>query len=371
LKCSFTPENNWCSHNTFVASIQGMNVQNYRPVIIWLLIGCLLMVVMVMIGGITRLTGSGLSITEWNIVTGTFPPVSEHDWETEFMKYKESPQFMLVNTHFGIHEFKQIYWWEYLHRLLGRVIGLIFVIPFVYFLIKRMIPKRILKYLILVFFLGGFQGFLGWYMVQSGLVDNPAVSHLRLAMHLVTAFITYGLTFWIALQLINEENKQLPAAQAISGLTGQLFGLIILQIIYGAFVAGLKAGNISNTFPLMDGHLIPPGLTSLNTLWQNLTENLIAVQFIHRMLAFIIVIMAVILWIKLGQIKAEKAVRQAVYLVLIAVLLQFTIGIFTILNFRTEPLFWGVFHQAGALLLFTTMIYLKFIVSGSMIGVKT
>ena len=307
---------------------------------------------MVLVGGVTRLTGSGLSITEWNVLMGAVPPLNEHEWQITFAMYQQTPQYLKENYHFTLAEFKSIFWWEYIHRLLGRIIGLVFLVPFLFFLFKKWLPKHLIPKLLLIFFLGGLQGFIGWYMVKSGLVDNPAVSHYRLALHLMTAFITFGFTLWVALDLVFHERRIYSKALIFPPM---LTGLVLLQIVYGAFVAGLKAGLIYNTFPLMDGYLLPPGLTALPSFFQNITENLTTVQFIHRALGWIIFLGITGYWFRIRKFSVSE--MNAIHFAFASVILQFTLGILTILNFYKEPIFWGVIHQSGALLLFTSMIF--------------
>src|SRR4030095_465686 len=186
-----------------------LSIKNRTNIILWLFSGCFLIFVMVVVGGITRLTGSGLSIAKWDVVTGTVPPLNDAAWITEFSHYMETPQFKQINAHFGLDDFKQIYWWEYIHRLIGRLIGVVFIIPFLWFLFTKQLNREIIMKSLILFFMGGLQGFIGWYMVKSGLVDIPSVSHFRLALHLITAFTTFGLTFWFAFELIHTEKIQL------------------------------------------------------------------------------------------------------------------------------------------------------------------
>jgi heme a synthase len=328
-----------------------LQLKHRKIIITWLFTGCFLIFVMVLVGGVTRLTGSGLSITEWNVLMGAVPPLNEHEWQITFAKYQQTPQYLKENYHFTLEEFKSIFWWEYIHRLLGRFIGVVFLVPFIFFLAKRWLPHDLIPKLIFIFLLGGFQGFIGWYMVQSGLVDNPAVSHYRLALHLVTAFLTFGFTLWVALDLIYPDKKINKAALKVPLLFS---ALVLLQIIYGAFVAGLKAGFIYTTFPLMDGYLLPPGLTAMPSFLKNLTHNLTTVQFIHRLLAWILLLGITGYWLRIRKMNFPQI--KAISFALAAVWFQFVIGIFTILNFYKEPVFWGVIHQSGAVVLFTAMI---------------
>ena len=261
-----------------------------QNIIIWLYAGCLLVFAMVVIGGITRLTGSGLSITEWKVITGTFPPLNEIQWQEEFSKYQQSPQFQLINSGFGIEDFKNIYWWEYLHRLIGRLLGMVFIIPFFYFLIKKQISKQLLPKLIIIFLLGAWQGFLGWYMVKSGLMNAPYVSHYRLAIHLVNAFITFGYIFWVSQDLKYGTNENTNVSKSIKRLSILTFTLLIIQITYGAFVAGLHAGQVYNTWPMMGDEWMASSVSAAfaHDGIISLVNDISTVQFIHRTLALIV-----------------------------------------------------------------------------------
>ena len=332
-----------------------------KPVIIWLLTGCFLVFLMVVIGGITRLTHSGLSIVEWDLLMGTLPPLNAADWQELFQKYQQSPQYQLVNLHFNLEEFKSIFWWEYIHRLFGRMIGLVFFFPFLYFLVKKRFSKSLIKKLLIIFILGGFQGFLGWYMVKSGLVKDPQVSHYRLAAHLITAFISFGFTFWVALGLIYPRNSIVPVFNkesfgTIKKLTWVLFVAIVIQIIYGALVAGLKAGMVYNTFPKMGEHWIAEGVTAMQPFWKNLLESVAGVQFLHRYLAYIVVIIVIVLWLKVRKSKLNNAQKSAVNFLGGTVIIQFLLGVFTLLY--SVPIALGVIHQVGAFFLFAAAIYL-------------
>ena len=335
-----------------------MHSASQKPVIIWLLIGCLLVYLMVLLGGITRLTHSGLSITEWKVIMGTLPPLNEDQWQLTFEKYQQSPEFKIVNNHYTLAEFKSIFWWEYLHRLLGRIIGLVFLIPFIYFLLKKKLDKKVTKNLVVIFLLGGLQGFLGWFMVKSGLVKNPDVSHYRLAAHLITAFAVFGYIFWVVLNLVYppEKNISTNTVNSIRKISKWLFAVVILQIIYGAFVAGLNAGLIYNTFPKMGTEWIPESVTALNPFWKNFIEGLAGVQFTHRYLAYTIVVLVFTIWYKGTKITLTERQQQAITLLVMIVLIQFLLGMFTLLY--SVPLVLGVLHQTGAFVLFSSAIYL-------------
>jgi heme a synthase len=356
-------------------------MNNNKPIIIWLLTGCVLIAAMVVIGGITRLTGSGLSITQWKLVTGTIPPLNEVQWMQEFDEYKLTPQFQKINSHFELEDFKNIYFWEYFHRLVGRSIGLIFLIPFLYFLLSKKLERSLIPKLLIIFFLGGLQGFIGWYMVSSGLVDNPYVAHYRLALHLVTAFITFGYTLWIALSLMQTDegrdfglnNLSLKGIQENASLSYKsraavpafvrtfswvILFTVLLQLIYGAFVAGTKAGFIYNTFPLMGNSFIPSEMDTLQPAWLNLFENTVTLQFIHRNIAYVLTLMVVVLWIYSLRTKLQPALHSAVQLMMLIVMFQVVLGIITILNLHLNPVFLGALHQFGALMVFTVGVYL-------------
>ena len=342
-----------------------MDIRSRTNIVLWLFSGCSLIFVMVVVGGITRLTGSGLSITKWDVVTGAIPPVTDVAWEKEFEHYKQTPQFHQINSHFGIKDFKAIYWWEYIHRLIGRIIGIVFIVPYFWFLLTRQLSRNLaLKYLIL-FFLGGLQGFIGWYMVKSGLVNIPSVSHYRLALHLITAFMTFGLTFWFAFELIHSEKLRLTGwHRKLFRLSVFAFCITVLQIIYGAFVAGLKAGYIYNTWPLMGDKLIADSvIVALNQSgFTSIFNDLSGVQFVHRYLAYAVAFLILGIWwyVRRKQdsdsYKLSKGQLVAVNIVAAAVLLQFVLGVITLLY--GVPVILGVLHQVGAFLLFSSLIYL-------------
>lgn len=331
-----------------------------KSIIIWLLIGCSLIFAMVVIGGITRLTGSGLSITEWNVIMGTFPPLNQDDWQIVFEKYQQSPQFQKVNYDMGINEFQSIFWWEYLHRLIGRLIGIVFLIPFFYFLFKKSLSPSLIKNLIFIFLLGGLQGFLGWYMVQSGLIDIPQVSHYRLAIHLITAFLTYGFTFWVALDLIYSKEKTTAKEQHynLKKLSVTILLLVVLQIIYGAFVAGLHAGKIYNTFPKMGNDWIADAVTSMSPFWKNLSENMAGVQFIHRYIPLLLLFLIMVLWFIRKKNNLNSLQQKGITFLSISFVLQFLLGVFTL--FFAAPIVLSVLHQIGAFILFSSAIFLMF-----------
>lgn len=309
---------------------------------------------MVVIGGITRLTGSGLSITEWKIVTGTIPPLSEESWQQEFDAYQQTPQFRLLNSDFQLSDFKKIYFWEYLHRLIGRFIGIAFLIPFFWFLLKKKFPGGYVNKMLILLLLGALQGVIGWLMVLSGLTkNNIAVSHYRLAIHLISAFTLFGFTFWYTLQLI-PRNYRFNAK--IHTLAKILFIIVIIQIIYGAFVAGLQAGNAYPTWPKMGDRWIPDDLTALEPVWKNFFEGRTGVQFVHRYLAFAVVLFTGIILFNTKDLHPGQ--KRIIYTLCLIVLVQFTLGVITLLY--GVPITIAVLHQTGAFFLFATSLLLVY-----------
>jgi cytochrome c oxidase assembly protein subunit 15 len=326
-----------------------------KKVIYWLLIGCTLIFIMVVVGGITRLTHSGLSISNYKLISGTIPPMNEVEWNEAFELYKQYPEYQKLNTHFGLEDFKDIYFWEWLHRVLGRFIGVVFFIPFLYFVIRKRLTKPTIKKSIILLVLGGFQGFLGWYMVKSGLVDNPDVSHYRLAAHLTTAFITFAYTFWVALDLMFPNKKDIN--KKLRNLLRFGLGLLLLQIIYGAFVAGLDAGFIHNHWPMMnEGKFMHETVyIEQNPLYKNFIEGKSGVQFVHRILAYFVVIIIFIIWNKTRKLVLTNHQKSGVNLLLAMVGVQFLLGVLTII--MHVPVWLGVAHQVGAFILLSIMTF--------------
>ena len=327
-----------------------------KSIIIWLLAGCFLIYIMVVIGGITRLTHSGLSMVEWNMIIGSMPPTSEADWQIPFEKYKQSPEYQIINNQFSLDEFKSIYWWEFIHRMLGRIIGVVFLVPFFYFLLKKKFDKPFLKKMLILLALGALQGVLGWFMVKSGLQKSPHVSHYRLAAHLISAFTVFGFTFWYALDLLYPKIlEETEIHKKVNRLAKITFGLIVLQIIYGAFVAGLKAGLLYNTFPRMGTSFLPDTLLSFEPFWKNFSENPSGVQFIHRYLAYFVVIIVVFLWETVRKLELTPLQRKTSNIMLSIVFIQFLLGIITLLY--AVPVTLGVLHQTGAFVLFAATLF--------------
>lgn len=327
-----------------------------KKVIYWLLAGCVLIFIMVVVGGITRLTHSGLSISNYKLISGTIPPMNEIEWQEAFDLYKQYPEYQKLNNHFNLEDFKDIYFWEWLHRVIGRFIGMVFFLPFLYFLITKQLSKPTLKKSIALMCLGGFQGFLGWYMVKSGLVDNPDVSHYRLAAHFTTALVTFAYTFWVILDILFPDKKQVNITLRNLVRIGLI--VLIIQIIYGAFVAGLDAGFIHNFWPLMaDGKWIHETVyIEQSPFLKNFIEGKSGVQFVHRMLAYLVC--AIVFWI---YYKAKvlsnltKNQLKGINSLLIMVVFQFALGVFTLI--LQVPVWLGVAHQIGAFFLLTAFTF--------------
>ena len=314
-----------------------------RAIATWLFICAALIFAMVVIGGMTRLTESGLSITEWKPVTGTFPPFSETEWQAEFEKYRQIPEYRERNLGMTLAEYKTIYWWEYIHRLWGRLIGIAFLLPFLWFLLRGHIRGGLAWKLGAVFVLGAAQGALGWYMVTSGLVDQVSVSPYRLTAHLMLALLIYAAVLWIALDLVRPNTRR-----ADSRALGLAF-VVLLTMASGGFVAGHDAGMIYNPFPLRDGQLVPAGYLDLEPWWRNLFENPAAVQFNHRVLGIATALFSLLYW-RL----ARDDSTGASYSVLVVALLQASLGIGTLL--LEVPIALAALHPAGAVTLLTVSL---------------
>ncbi|MBV9552886.1 MAG: COX15/CtaA family protein [Alphaproteobacteria bacterium] len=364
----------------------------------WLLLCCAMVFAMVVIGGITRLTWSGLSITEWQPVTGAVPPLSDAAWQAEFAKYRQSAQYRLLNTGMSLADFKTIYLWEYVHRLWGRLIGCVYLLPFLYFLARGRIPRHLAWPLAGIFALGAAQGALGWWMVKSGLADRIEVSQYRLTAHLALALLIYTATLWAALNLfpspVTREREGLTAqrwegegrvgestptvspypalSRRSAGGEGEtssfapgylrraaegVLALVALTVVAGGFVAGLNAGLTYNTFPLMDGNFVPAGYAQMTPWWRNWFENVAAVQFDHRLLAETTVVSVVALWFAGRLAKLPQPARRALHVLLALALLQLSLGVSTLLLVVPIPL--AAAHQAGAVLLLTAAIVLR------------
>jgi cytochrome c oxidase assembly protein subunit 15 len=310
---------------------------------------------MVALGGATRLTGSGLSITEWQLIAGLLPPLSDSDWQLAFAKYREIPQYQHVNTGMSLADFKFIFWWEWTHRFLGRLIGFAFFLPFLYFLAAGQITRTMLPKLLGIFALCALQGLAGWYMVKSGLAERIDVSQYRLALHLALAILILGLLLWLVLSIENGDRAAALSRRGQSVAAAAIVVLVFVQIILGAFVAGLKAGLAYNTWPLMDDRLVPDGLAAMQPWYLNLFENATTVQFNHRMLAYglVVAVLGNAWW--LNRSEQERGIAVSAVVLAAAVLAQAGLGIWTLV--AQVPLGLALAHQAGAAVVFVISVW--------------
>lgn len=327
-----------------------------RLIAIWLFVCCGLVFAMVVLGGVTRLTGSGLSMVTWEPVKGVLPPLNELHWQEMFEAYQQTPEYQKVNIGMDLDGFKGIFWLEYLHRLLGRLIGLVFLAPFLFFLAKGWIRWAMAPKFAVMFVLGGLQGALGWYMVASGLVDNPHVSQYRLTAHLLAALLIYGFMLWVGLGFWYGQRREAVAGRGLR--VGTLLGAaaVTITIASGGFVAGLKAGLAYNTFPLMDGRWVPATYGMLDPWWLNAFENIAAVQFNHRLLAILTLVGLLALWLLSRRAELPTRLRRAFALLPAVALVQVALGITTLL--MHVPVALGSLHQAVALVVFSVVLYL-------------
>ena len=323
-----------------------------RTIAAWLLACCALVFAMVVVGGMTRLTHSGLSIVEWQPIVGAIPPLDDQAWAETFAKYRATPEFRQRNHDMTLEGFKGIFWWEYFHRLLGRVIGLVFLLPFIYFVARGKLRGTLAWKLGAIFVLGGLQGALGWYMVKSGLVDDPRVSSVRLAAHLGLAFLIYGLLFWNALNLLAP--LRTASSDSARRRAGALVMLVFVMVLSGALVAAIRAGYAYNTFPTMNGEWIPPEIMVIEPWWDNFLHNMATVQFVHRLIALLVALTVLIVWVRVQREPPNRRARAWSHLLLAMAALQVGAGIATLLLRVPLPL--AALHQAGAVLLFTCAI---------------
>ena len=340
-----------------------------RPVAVWLLVGVGMIIVQVLLGGITRLTGSGLSITEWKPVMGALPPMNEQDWNTAFEKYKQIAQYKYLNSHFTLHDFKFIFFWEWFHRLWARLIGVVFLIPFIIFIIQKRFKKEMIKPMIILFLLGALQGLVGWIMVLSGLENSELlyVSHYNLAIHFVLALGLLCYTMWFALDLL-VPSDQITINKPLQKMAGWLVVLLVIQLVYGAFMAGLKAAPTAPTWPDMNGGWWPVNIHSFGsrefTGLSFLTDHPLVIHFIHRNLAYLIFILVFVWCWRANKIQGVKIFQQTKWLPLFIVLFQVLLGILTVLNTGNKKLFlWlGVAHQFVAMLLLLSLVWVLYII---------
>ncbi|MDA1089295.1 MAG: COX15/CtaA family protein [Proteobacteria bacterium] len=328
---------------------------HHKPIAAWLFIVSAMVFFMVVLGGVTRLTESGLSMVNWHPVTGWLPPMGQAEWDAVFSAYRKSPEYLKVNHGMSLADFKTIFWYEFLHRLLGRLIGVAFFIPMVVFWIKGWIDRRLAPKLIGLFVLGGLQGVLGWYMVKSGLVDRPDVSQYRLAAHLGLALVILAAMLWVALGLVRPAPAIAPD-QGLKKAVWVVLSLITVTALSGAFVAGLDAGHIYNTFPLMDGGFVPDGMFDLSPVYLNFFENITTVQFDHRILAEATFVAIMVFWWRAGRAALTPAQALASKALALVAMVQVGLGIATLLLVVPVPL--AALHQTGALVLLCIGVWL-------------
>jgi cytochrome c oxidase assembly protein subunit 15 len=336
-----------------------------NSVAIWLLVGVGIIIVQVLLGGITRLTGSGLSITEWKPLLGAIPPLNEQDWLVAFEQYKQIGQYKHINFDFTLSDFKFIYFWEWFHREWARLIALVFIIPFVWFLIKKKFRKEMINPMIILFLLGGLQGLIGWIMVKSGLnEENLYVNHIRLAIHFISALGLLCYTFWFAMMLLVPSNE-VVVSPSLKKNTILLSIILVIQLVFGAFMAGLKAANFATTWPSINGEFIPSSM--INNSLSSFSNDPLAVHFIHRTLAYFITVLIIFWYLKAKKLNAGKLFSIQRSLPLFLVFLQVILGIITVLyaNNKTALLWFGVAHQFTGMMLLLVMVSLLYTIRTS------
>jgi heme a synthase len=345
-----------------------------KPVAIWLLVGVSMIIIQVLLGGITRLTGSGLSITEWKPIMGTLPPMNDTEWDKAFHNYQQIAQYKYVNSHFSLSDFKFIFFWEWFHRLWARLIGIAFIIPFIIFIIQKRFKKEMIRPMIILFLLGALQGLVGWIMVQSGLEDSELlyVSHYKLAIHFILALALLCYTLWFAFDLLIPK-QQLLVNTSLRKFAFWITGLLVLQLIYGAFMAGLKAAVFATTWPDINGSYLPTDVHSQGNRefagLSFLTDNPLVIHFIHRNLGYILTVLIIAWWLKARKFKESVLFNRVRNLPLMMVVLQVLLGIFTLLNALNQKTFiWlGVAHQFVAMMLLLSMVTVIYVVRSSKI----
>lgn len=340
--------------------------KNLRRIGWWLIAVAGLVFLMILVGGATRLTESGLSIVEWKPVSGTMPPLSEQEWQQEFGAYQASPEYQKLNRGMTLEEFKGIFWWEFWHRNLGRLIGLVFAFPLLFFIAKRMIPPDLKIRMFVLLALGAGQGLLGWWMVKSGLVDRPSVSHYRLAAHLSMAVLLLSALLWTAWQVLQARTFSAPEDRAFGRFMTGFTGLVAIQLIWGAFVAGLDAGFVYNDWPFMAGTFFPEGMWRMDPKWLNLIDNEGTVQFVHRTIAYILVALSFVPLYAAIKGKRPGCMKTLAGGLAGIVSLQVIAGIATLMLVVPVPL--GVLHQGLGILVYVTALYFVFACRGKVYG---
>jgi cytochrome c oxidase assembly protein subunit 15 len=338
--------------------------RSQRQIAYWLLIGVGMIIIQVLLGGITRLTESGLSITEWKPITGTLPPMNDGAWQAEFDKYKVTDQFKYVHQNFTLSEFKFIFFWEWFHRTWARLMGVVFLVGFIYFLATKKFEKRMIKPMIILFILGGLQGFIGWFMVKSGLVpEKYFVGHVELTTHFIAALGLLCYTLWFALSLLVTEHQKVRDTKLKNFLL-LILTVLFFQLIYGAFLAGLRAAITAPTWPDINGSMIPADMNELSPFTKNLVSNPITIHFIHRGLAYLLLILIGTWWFKSRPVANNRLFNRLRVTVVLLVLLQATLGISTVLNatYPNRLVALGVSHQFVAMILLMVIVSLLFVV---------
>jgi cytochrome c oxidase assembly protein subunit 15 len=330
----------------------------------WLFIGVVMLVVQILLGGITRLTESGLSITEWNPITGALPPLNNEQWMAEFEKYKHTDQFRYIHADFSLSNFKFIFFWEWFHRTWARLMGLVFLIGFFYFLIKKQFKPGMIMPFIILFLLGILQGAIGWLMVKSGLVPQRLfVGHIQLATHFIAALLLLCYTLWFALSLSVPENAVINNS-GLKKTTNVICCVLFVQLIYGAFMAGLHAAAAAPTWPQINGQWIPASLNDLSPGWKNFIDNKIMVQFIHRGIAYILLILVLIWWFKARKITGSSLFKKTKSIPALLIFIQIILGISTVIlsPYGNNLIWFGVAHQLIAILFLVTIVFMLYVI---------
>lgn len=348
-----------------------LSQRSSKPIATWLLVGVGMIIIQVLLGGITRLTGSGLSITEWNVVTGTLPPMNEQQWLVEFDKYKQTPQFSLLNFDFTLQDFKFIFFWEWFHRFWARLIGVVFAVPFIIFLLQKRFRPSMVKPMLILFLLGALQGAIGWIMVASGLTgDAIYVKPTKLALHFIFALGLLCYAFWFALELLVPKEK-LIVNRSIRKFSWWIIAILGVQLIYGAFMAGHKAATAAPTWPDINGSIIPPNMMGHNEGLLNLVDNKITIHFIHRGLAYLLLVLVILLSVKLYKTAGSSLLRKTWWLPALLVTVQVVLGILSVIwSLQIVPNQWGAFewmaqlHQLVAMFLLLSLCWVVYLVRG-------
>ncbi|HEY1024279.1 MAG TPA: COX15/CtaA family protein [Sphingobacteriaceae bacterium] len=342
------------------------SLKRNRPVAVWLWIGAGMIVVQVLLGGITRLTGSGLSITEWQPILGAFPPMNEAAWNEAFDKYKEIGQYKHLNTHFSLSDFKAIYFWEWLHRDWARLMGLVFLFPFIYFVVKKKIDKTMIRPMVILFLLGALQGLIGWIMVKSGInTESTYVSHIRLAIHFIAALALLCYVVWFALK-ISVPKQRITQSPFLKLLNIALLVLVSIQLVYGAFMAGAHAALAGLTWPTINGVWVPESLLTEGGFWSDISHNLLTIQFIHRNLAYLLTLILLIWWVKASKLPATSVLRRMRHFPMVMIIVQVILGVLALLNSLDGPLLlFGILHQFGGMVLLLMLTVTLFYTSYS------